>query len=342
MYVCMYVYLLLLLLSSGNRYLVRNESCEPVVEMLLRMGGDPNSRDSNGCTPLTVACMGEAWSICCLLMEAGGDLNIPFTTPSATTTATTTTATSTSATTIITTTAATTTATSNCVEGKGKQWGRPQDLLGGSRAVQKMLYGRISAPQSAVPPDRRDRCMHCTLSFEGVNDDHGGDDDADKENGNMKAKATSSSTTSSSSSSTLSSMTSMMLASSFLSSLSSDKKKESSAAKFHCSLCARVVCETCASYRVTRPMVPAFLQEQFPATKIFTVCALCYAILKEKKNNNNNNNNSSSRNRNANSNYSLSDKRSKSLMSDGVLQQKASTVMQEGEKAAILAIVDTI
>jgi hypothetical protein len=238
------------------------------VEMLLQMGGDPNSRDSNGCTPLTVACMREAWSICSLLMGAGADLSIPFNCPGG----------------------------GSSGSGSGgsmkemKKWRRPHDLLT-STAVRKMLYARISAPQTVIPLDQRDRCMHCALSFVGNDQDGDGGsdvgDDADRENVEKSAKTPNNNATSLTSmmaSSFLSSFTSSSLSSASFS-LSSFSADEKVPAKSHCSLCVRVVCETCASYRVPRPMMPVFLQQQFSTTKIFTVCAICYAILKEKKSN---------------------------------------------------------
>ena len=250
------------------------------MEMLLQMGGDPNRRDSNGCTPLTFACMREAWSICSLLMGAGADLSIPFNCPGGSG-------------------SGSISGSSGSGSGSGgsmkevKKWRRPHDLLT-STAVRKMLYARISAPQTVIPLEQRDRCMHCALSFVGNDQDGdgGGDvgddgDDADRENVEKSAKTPNNNATSLTSmmaSSFLSSFTSSSLSSASFS-LSSSSADEKVPAKSHCSLCVRVLCETCASYRVPRPMMPVFLQEQFSTTKIFTVCAICYAILKEKKSN---------------------------------------------------------
>ena len=61
----------------GNRYLCTNLIAEPLVQLLLDFRANPNTIDLEGCTPLTIACAHREWSICKLLMVAGGDMNLP-------------------------------------------------------------------------------------------------------------------------------------------------------------------------------------------------------------------------------------------------------------------------
>jgi len=231
-------------------------------------------------------------------MDAGADLNIPFSFPGG--------------------------GGSNGSMKEMKKWSRPHDLIT-STAVRKMLYARISATQTVIPLDRRDRCMHCALSFDGNGQDSDGDGDGEEDGGHRRggecgddadADADKENVNKSAKKKKATSLASMM-ASSFLSSFSSSSLSSSSFSssgekvsnKLRCSMCVRVVCETCASFRVTRPMMPVFLQEQFSTTKIFTVCTLCYAILKERNSN-------SSKNRSTASNH-LSEKRRKAMMQVG-------------------------
>eukprot|EP01036_Dinobryon_divergens_P028427 gene28427-37367_t len=230
-------------LLCGNRKLTQLSSCEPIVEMLLSLEADPNSKDVDGSTPLTVACLCRGWSICSLLMEAGADLNIPFNMSSPF--------------------LASLRSSEGSVAPPSKtqeemkqfeaidKWMReadcrPNDLL--SVSVRKMLYSRISVPQTKIPLELRDRCMHCALSFE--------------EEKEKKKKAAAMSMTSS-------------FFSSFTSSLSDV------VVKFSCCMCGRVLCEACTSFEVNRQMLPNFLLE-LSTDKTFRVCKLCFSILKEK------------------------------------------------------------
>jgi ankyrin repeat protein len=61
----------------ANRYFSRFNRLEPLIELLLEMGADPNAHDSDGCTPLIIAVAYREWNISKLLLDAGGDLNIP-------------------------------------------------------------------------------------------------------------------------------------------------------------------------------------------------------------------------------------------------------------------------
>jgi len=123
---------------------------------------------------------------------------------------------------------------------------RPNDLL--SISVRKTLYARISVPQTRIPLELRDRCMHCALSFE--------------EEKEKKKKAAASSMTTS-------------FFSTFAVSLSDVT------VRFSCCMCGRVLCEACTSFEVNRQMLPSFLSE-LSADKTFRVCKLCFSILKEK------------------------------------------------------------
>lgn len=64
-------------LVCANRYLSAQGYAEGMVDMLLGMQADPNALDPEGCTPLIVACTFREWALCKLLLEAGGDMNIP-------------------------------------------------------------------------------------------------------------------------------------------------------------------------------------------------------------------------------------------------------------------------
>lgn len=64
-------------LVCANRYLSTLGYAELMVDMLLGLGADPNALDPDGCTPLIVACAFREWNLCKLLLEAGGDMNIP-------------------------------------------------------------------------------------------------------------------------------------------------------------------------------------------------------------------------------------------------------------------------
>lgn len=64
-------------LVCANRYLSELGYAELMVDMLLGMSADPNALDPEGCTPLIVACTFREWTLCKLLLEAGGDMNIP-------------------------------------------------------------------------------------------------------------------------------------------------------------------------------------------------------------------------------------------------------------------------
>ena len=61
----------------GNDYLLASGAGEAMVEMLVQFKANPNAMDSDGCTPLIIACMHREFRLCMVLMEAGGDMNIP-------------------------------------------------------------------------------------------------------------------------------------------------------------------------------------------------------------------------------------------------------------------------
>lgn len=61
----------------GNDYLLASGAGEAMVEMLVKFKANPNCMDADGCTPLIIACMHREFRLCMMLMEAGGDMNIP-------------------------------------------------------------------------------------------------------------------------------------------------------------------------------------------------------------------------------------------------------------------------
>ena len=57
---------------------IRSEDCfEPILEILLMFGANPNAKDVDGCTPTVIACAYRDWSSCRILLSHGADLNIP-------------------------------------------------------------------------------------------------------------------------------------------------------------------------------------------------------------------------------------------------------------------------
>lgn len=232
----------------GNRKLTQLLSCEPIVEMLLSLDADPNSKDVDGSTPLTVACLCRGWSICSLLMEAGADLNIPFnmSSPFLASLRSTGDGSITPAPLPVPKTQEEMKQFEAIDKWMREADCRPNDLL--SVSVRKMLYSRISVPQSKIPLELRDRCMHCALSFE--------------EEKERKKKAAA-----------------MSMANSFFGSFTSSLTDV--VVKFSCCMCGRVLCEACTSFEVNRQMLPNFILE-LSTDKTFRVCKLCFSILKEK------------------------------------------------------------
>ena len=128
----------------GNRYLCTNLIAEPLVQILLDFRANPNSSDFEGCTPLTLACAHREWSICKLLLIAGGDMNLPC--------------------------------KMNCsLLKKGDESSSKirdtmelgdctcSDLM--PRSQRSKLFRFISVKQSLINEYSRDRCMQCACSF---------------------------------------------------------------------------------------------------------------------------------------------------------------------------------
>ncbi len=128
----------------GNRYLCTNLIAEPLVQLLLDFCANPNVTDLEGCTALTIACAHREWSICKLLMIAGGDMNLPC--------------------------------NMNCsLLKKGDESNskiRDEMNLGDCtcsdlmpRSQRPKLFRFISAKQTFINEYSRDRCMQCACTF---------------------------------------------------------------------------------------------------------------------------------------------------------------------------------
>lgn len=129
---------------------LRSEDCfEPILEILLAFGADPNSRDVDGCTPLVISCAHRDWSTCRILLTHGADLNIPCLMSSRT-------------------------LLSNSESWKLAEAGvaipdtgllecTASDLMPPSSRLK--LFQHISRWQSRIAPHSRDRCMNCAVLF---------------------------------------------------------------------------------------------------------------------------------------------------------------------------------
>jgi len=148
-------------LLCANRSLIHSPFCEPTIEMLLNMEADPNCQDLQGCTPLAIAVVCRAWTLCFLLLDAGADLNIPFNMNSP------------FLATLHTSTVSNGTKSAKsgdmeldvAMQKKMKESDcTANDLL--PRSVRKDMYSRINVPQTRIPLELRDRCMNCAVSFD--------------------------------------------------------------------------------------------------------------------------------------------------------------------------------
>lgn len=134
----------------GNVALRAADCFEPILEILLMFGADPNAKDVDGCTPLVIACAHRDWSSCRILLSHGADLNIPCLMSSRT-------------------------LRSNSESWKLSDWGvelpdtgllecTASDLMPPSSRAK--LFKHISRWQSRIAPHSRDRCMNCAASFQ--------------------------------------------------------------------------------------------------------------------------------------------------------------------------------
>ena len=130
---------------------MRLQSCfEPLLEILLMFGADPNGKDVDGCTPLVIASAHRDWASCQTLLIHGADMNVPFLMSSRT-------------------------LRSNSdlwklsdlgvdLPDTGLQECTASDLIPLSSRVKLFQY--ISVWQSRIAPHSRDRCMNCATSFQ--------------------------------------------------------------------------------------------------------------------------------------------------------------------------------
>lgn len=128
----------------ANRYLCTASLAEPLVEILLELDADPNAMDIEGCTPLLISVAHREWSICKLLLQAGGDLNIPCPMNSLML-------------------QQGTAYSSNAENFLVKSECTASDLM--PRKARSQLFPCICVPQTHIPPESRDHCMNCGAMF---------------------------------------------------------------------------------------------------------------------------------------------------------------------------------
>ena len=133
----------------GNT-VIRSEDCfEPLLEILLMFGADPNARDVDGCTPLVIAAAYRDWSSCQLLLTHKADMNIPCLMSSRMLQAN-----------------SESCKISECgveLPNTGLQECTASDLM--TPASREKLFQFISTWQSRIGPHARDRCMNCAVAF---------------------------------------------------------------------------------------------------------------------------------------------------------------------------------
>lgn len=137
----------------ANRMLSRLNRHETLIEMFIEMGADPNAQDIDGCTPLIVAVAYREWSLCKLLLEAGGDLNVPCNMKSP---------------------FLQSDINPNLAASKDAADMKAMELITASdctasdlmpRNPRYKLFGSIKVLQTRIPGETRDRCMNCGNNF---------------------------------------------------------------------------------------------------------------------------------------------------------------------------------
>ena len=136
----------------ANRMLSRLSRAEPIIELLLELGSDPNAQDCDGCTPIVITVAYREWNLCKILLEAGGDLNIPCNMNSVFLQI----------------------GVSNSVSAKEVIDLKAQEIMNKSDCTASdllpknpryMLFKFIKVLQTRIPGDSRDRCMNCGNHF---------------------------------------------------------------------------------------------------------------------------------------------------------------------------------
>ena len=144
-----------------------SSALEPLVEVLLQKGADPNAQDCDGCTPLIVACAYREFGVCKAMLFAHGDLNIScnmyskFLSQGYVDTV---------VSDIYTDTPKSTNTDANCSDTieKSEEYMHTitaSDLL--PKKPRYSVFSSISTVQSRIRAVRRDRCMNCGDHFLG-------------------------------------------------------------------------------------------------------------------------------------------------------------------------------
>jgi ankyrin repeat protein len=286
----------------ANRFLCESSLAEPLVEILLDQDASPNAQDMDGCTPLTIAAAHREWGLCRLLLESGGDLNIPcpmscemlsqcvsINSPTART------------------------ANDSLLK---KTECTASDLL--PRKARTMLFPYICVMQTFIPPDQRDHCMNCGEIFGGSGTSSSGigvtSSSSTISNGNGSSSTSSmyssfsslllspsttaatgmgipksnsgrslstATTSTNSSSNDLNSLNKKPTPSSSMPSFMSNlfQTLRLSSGKHHCRICNRVVCQECSSTYLDFDNMPEFFQENCKKIETtFRVCKVCFGI----------------------------------------------------------------
>jgi ankyrin repeat protein len=241
-------------LVCANRNLRATMATAPLVEMLLDMRANPNTQDSDGCTALMISALYGDWEVCRLLVEAGGDLNVPCT------------------------------VTSHYLlnnRGDLRIQEECEDLKLSKNAVhatciasdivpkemQSLLFSVICSPQTMVAKNDRLKCGECKKNFETVN---------------QVAYPKTLSTFFSS------------FASSSGSDKGSKGRDTHSCTICNCLHCGRLLCNECLPHRLLQALMPLFLQDTVkevsslsgsrrrksePDIGSVKLCHLCFNIL---------------------------------------------------------------
>jgi ankyrin repeat protein len=264
---------------TANRFLCESSLAEPLVEILLDQEASPNAQDCDGCTPLVIAAAHREWGLCRLLLEAGGDLNIPC--------------------------------PMNCYmlshnvlfnsardEFIKKSECTASDLL--PRKARSMLFPYICVMQTLIPSEQRDHCMNCGEMFCGSGSSSSASGTSSSSSGggggisslfggggmaSIGIGKTSSGRSLSTATTTTTTTVSEDAGSKFFGKKSTGfmtnlfQSFGLSSGKHHCRMCNRVVCQDCSSNYLELENMPEFFQENCKkAEPSYRVCKVCFGI----------------------------------------------------------------